>query len=281
MDHVPYHFDGAVEKTLYHYTDLTSAQAIVTDQSFRLSEFTAMNDSSEFAFAKGELDLLLNQNTPHLDLVPHYVLAHAFEELEAATGLLIGSLTTRHDDLTQWRLYGDNGQGCVLGIDADYLEHDVGVRICRILYDPNDVAAALRAMITVLQEQWEEDQADFETLQDFARRIVMDMFTIKHPSYADEREVRISRMVTRIGDSPIDPGGNGRDGVRVLPNAVQNRLGRYGDVAYIALPLNLANSSAIKSVGFGPRTSDAIFNVAQVAFERAGIRVWRSTLPYR
>ena len=281
MEQPPYHFKSADEGTLYHYTNLVSVKAIIASQSFRLSEFTAMNDPSEFSFARGELDLLLNQDAPHLDLVPHYALAHAFDELEAATGLLIGSLTTRNDDLTQWRLYGDNGKGCVLGFDADYLEHDAGVRICRVLYEPSEVAAALKAMLTVLQEQWQEDQEDFEALRDFARRIVMDMFTIKHPSYADEREVRVSRMVTRVGGGYIDPGGNGRDGVRVPPNEVHSRKGRYGNVAYIGLPLNLTGSSALTSVGFGPCVSDDVFNAAEIEFERAGITTWRSAVPYR
>ncbi|TPG42462.1 DUF2971 domain-containing protein [Sphingomonas koreensis] len=281
LDQPPYHFDSAAEPILYHYTDLAGAKAIIDSQSFRLSEFTAMNDPSEFAFAKGEIELLLDRDTPHLDVVPHYALAHAFDDLEAATGLLIGSLTTRNDDLTQWRLYGDDGRGCVLGFDADYLEHDAGVRICRVLYESGSVAAALAAMLTILQEQWQEDQSDFETLQEFARRIVMDMFTIKHPSYADEREVRISRMVTRVNAGYVDPGGNGRGGVRVPPIEVHTRKGRYGDVAYIDLPLNLAGGSAMTSVGFGPCTSDEVFDATKVELEVAGVRVWRSTLPYR
>ena len=281
MDQPHYHFDSSVDPILYHYTNLGGAESIVASQSFRLSEFTAMNDPTEFAFAKGELELLLNSDLPHLDVVPHYALAHAFDELEAATGLLLGSLTTRNDDLTQWRLYGDNGQGCVLGMDAAYLEHDAGIRICRVLYDPDGVAAALKAMLTVLQEQWQEDQADFATLQEFARRIVMDMFTIKHPSYADEREVRISRMVIRDGAGYFDPGGNGRGGAGIPANDVQVRNGRYGDVFYITLPLNLENRSAITSVGFGPCVSDDVFNSTKAKFEHAGVRVWRSNIPYR
>ncbi len=279
--HLPYHFDSTADPTLYHYTDLLGAKAILASQSFRLSEFTAMNDPSEFAFAKEKFNALLDKNSPHLDLIPHYVLAQTFDELEEATGLLLGSLTTRDNDLTQWRLYGDNGQGCVLGLDAAYLEHDAGVRICRIMYDPDIVSTLFESMITALQEQWNEDQSDLATLQDFARRVVMDMFTIKHPAYADEREVRISRMLIRANDAYADPGGNASDGARVQPTNVLVRKGRYGDVAYIALPLNLRGTSAIKSVGFGPRVSDEAFDAAKSKFENAGIKLWRSNIPYR
>lgn len=240
-----------------------------------------MNDPSEFAFAKSQLHLQLRQDSPHLDLVPRCALAYAFDELQAATGLLLGSLTTRDDDLTQWRLYGDNGQGCVLGIDAEYLQLDAGVRICRILYEPSEVTAALKAMMTVLQEQWQEDHEDFGSLLDFARSIVLYMFTIKHPGYADEREVRVSRLVNRVGGSHIDPGGNGRDGNPVPSNKVQSRKGRYGDIAYIDLPLNLTLNSAIKSIGFGPCVSDEIFDAASIELESTGIRTMRSAVPYR
>lgn len=281
MHQPPYQFNSSVDPLLYHYTDLVSAQAITASQAFRLSEFTAMNDPSEFEFAKGELDKLLDRNLPPLDIVSHYALAHAFDELEAATRLLLGSFTTRSDDLTQWRLYGDNGQGCVLGLDAAYLEFDAGVRVCRVLYEPEMVAAALKSMLTVLQEQWEEDKQDFHTLQDFARHIVMDLFTIKHPSYADEREVRISRMVNRSGGIYFDPGGNARGNLHVPPNEVQTRRGRHGDVAYINLPLNLSGNSAITCIGFGPCVDDQTYKATKAKFEDANITVWRSTLPYR
>ena len=66
---------------------------------------------------------------------------------------MLGSLTARRDDLGQWRSYANNGAGCVLGIDARYLEHEAGVAIRTVLYEEALVDKMLRTALEVCRRR--------------------------------------------------------------------------------------------------------------------------------
>jgi hypothetical protein len=105
---------------------------------------------------------------------------------------------------------------------------------------------------------------------------------VKHPCFADEREVRVSRMLVRENGQLTDVGGNriGGAGTPTLPVAI--RHGRVGQTRYIALPLIRDDGScAIISAGLGPTmNAEAVVDHTRF-FEALGLDVWRSMLPYR
>ncbi|MGL5136595.1 MAG: hypothetical protein ACRC7G_02390, partial [Beijerinckiaceae bacterium] len=129
-----------------------------------------MNDSSEFSYARDRLADLVRNRQVYMDTSARYCIALALEGLIRNIGLVLGSLTARRDDLIQWRSYASNGAGCVIGIDAAYLEHDAGVAIRNVLYDEAEVGRILRSALEVVQEQFESAPDDIATLMDFARR---------------------------------------------------------------------------------------------------------------
>ncbi len=196
---------------------------------------------------------------------------------------MLGSLTARCDDLGQWRSYASNGAGCVLGIDAAYLERDAGVAIRTVLYDESEADLMLRLALGVVQHQYVDAPGDVATLMNFARHAAADLFNIKHPGFADEREVRIARMLVRADDGSLsDVGGNRSDGSKVPPMPVAERESAFGKTNYVALPLTRPNgSSVIVSVGLGPTMSDADRARHRTLIEAQGLAVWQSTLPYR
>ena len=280
---LPWNFSSATTPIVYHYTSAIAAQAMVENRSIWLSEHTAMNDTSEFAYARDRLFALLRDREVHMDMLARYCLVLTVESLIEGIGLMLGSLTARRDDLGQWRNYASNGAGCVLGIDAAYLEHDGGVAVRTVLYDENEVDCMLRAALEVLQQQYVDAPDDVTTLMDFARRAAVDLFNIKHPSFADEREVRIARMLVRADDGSLsDAGGNRTDSSKVPPMPVAERVGAFGKTNYVALPLTRPDgSSAIVSVGLGPTMSKTDQARHRALFEGHGLTVWQSTLPYR
>ena len=282
MNGIPYQFSSHDHPILYHYTSTAGATGIVCNDSFWLSDFSAMNDPSEFSFAREQLETLISAGEIELDLVPRLAISLAIKALRKNTGHMIGSLTTRRDDLTQWRLYGDNGTGCVVGIDAAFLEHDAGVAIRTVLYELAVVRKSLLAAMSVVQDSSADDPYNFAQLMEFAQHLGVELFTIKHPAYADEREVRIMRMLVRASESMADPGGNRTDGAVVPPLPVLVREALAGKVPYVSLPLIRDDgSSAIISVGFGPRAPDGDVAKHAPLFESRGIDTWRSQLPYR
>jgi hypothetical protein len=280
---LPWHFSSNDTPIVYHYTSVAAARAMVETRTIWMSEFTAMNDASEFAYARDRLVALLTNRNVYVETLARTCVIFALEGLTANTGLLLGSLTARRDDLGQWRSYANNGAGCVLGIDARYLEHEAGVAIRTVLYEEALVDKMLRTALEVVQAQAEEAPGDIDELMEFARHLVADLFNIKHPGFADEREVRIARMLVRQSDGSLeDVGGNRTVGgaTPVLPVAV--RTGAYGKTRYIALPLIREDgSSAIVSAGLGPTMSNSDAATQENYFASHGLDVWRSTLPYR
>lgn len=280
---LPSSFDTATTPVLYHYTSIAAARAMVDTSEIWLSEHTAMNDASEFTYARDQLYALLRHRAVPTNQVVRLALVFAVEGLAEGTGLMLASLTRRADDLGQWRSYGANGGGCVLGVDAAFLEHDAGVAIRSVVYDEDLVDRALKAAITVVQEQHAAASGDVNELAEFCRHAAADLFNIKHPCFADEREVRIARMLVRDGEGALrDVGGNRSDGSLVSPLEVLNRQGAFGPTAYIALPLiGPGGASAIRSVGFGPAMSESEWRNQTAWFAGRGLDVWRSALPYR
>ncbi len=280
---LPWDFSSAATPIVYHYTTATAAQAMVKSRSIWLSEHTAMNDASEFTYARDRLLALLRDREVNMDPPARYCMVLAVASLIEGTGLMLGSLTARRDDLAQWRNYAGNGAGSVLGIDAAYLEHDGGVAIRTVLYDENEVDRMLRTALGVVQQQYVDAPDDVATLMDFARHAAADLFNIKHPAFADEREIRIARMLVRADDGSLsDIGGSRKDGNKVPPMTVGKRDGAFGKTNYVALPLIRPNgSSAIVSAGLGPTMSDTDRARHLAFFDAHGLTVWQSTLPYR
>jgi hypothetical protein len=280
---LPWNFSSVSTPIVHHYTSAEAAHAMVENRSIWLSEHSAMNDSSEFAYARDRLLALMRDREVDMDTLARYCMVSAVEALIEGTGLMLGSLTARRDDLGQWRSYASNGAGCVLGIDAAYLEHDAGVAIRTVLYDETQVDRMLRIALGVVQQQYADAPDDVAMLMDFARHAAIDLFNIKHPGFADEREVRIARMLVRAEDGSLsDVGGNRTDGSEVPSMPVAKRTGAFGETNYVALPLSRRDgSNAIVSVGLGPTMSDTDRVQHRAFFEAHGLTVWQSTLPYR
>ncbi|MEV5032369.1 DUF2971 domain-containing protein [Sphingobium sp. LMC3-1-1.1] len=280
---LPWHFSSNDTPIVYHYTSVKAARAMVETRAIWMSEFTAMNDASEFTYARDKLVTLLTNREVYIETLARTCVIFMLEGLTANTGLMLGSLTARRDDLGQWRSYANNGAGCVLGIDARYLEHDAGVAIRTVLYEEGLVDKMLRTALEVVQAQAEEAPSDPNELMEFARHLVADLFNVKHPGFADEREVRIARMLIRQGDASLeDVGGNRTGGGKVPALTVRMRNGAYGATRYIALPLSRKDgSSAIVSAGLGPTISISDAATQEAYFASHGLDVWRSTLPYR
>jgi hypothetical protein len=280
---LPWGFSSDDCPIVYHYTSIEAARAMLESQTFWLSEYTALNDPSEFAYARGQLFGLLQRREIFMDTIARYCVVAAVEGLSSNTGLMIGSFTARRDDLGQWRSYANNGRGCVLGLETRYLEHDAGVAIRTVVYDEELVSRMLKLGLGVVQEQYAGQPDDPSTLVEYGRHLAADLFTIKHPCFADEREVRISRMLVRGDDGQLtDVGGNRTGGGRTPTLPVAVRSGTFGETRYVALPLTRDDgSSAIVSVGLGPTMeADAIADHTNF-FTAHGLDVWKSNLPYR
>ena len=280
---LPYSFSSDHCPTLFHYTSLESARAILASGSIWLTDHAAMNDSSEFDYAAGRFFALVREDRASLDPIVRLLLLEVVSSIRSGVGLFIGSLTARGDDLGQWRSYAEGGTGCALAIDARFLEHDAGVALRTVVYDEQTADAMIRASIAVVQQQFEETPDDAGIVIDYARRLAANLFAIKHPGFADEREVRATRMAVRdqAGDY-VPTKGNRGEGVATPALPVFARPSAFGDTHSIALPLMRDHgSSAITGVTLGPTMQSELATAVAKEFEKMGLVVQRSALPFR
>lgn len=90
-------------KRIYRYTGLQTAIKIVTESSYLMNGITGMNDISEITYADSVLrNTEENYETYHLNRIHN------------ANRKFISCCSSEKDDLTMWRLYGDDSRGVCL-----------------------------------------------------------------------------------------------------------------------------------------------------------------------
>lgn len=258
-DKVPHFFDAKKNRTIYHYTPANGAIGILDSASIWLSDYSKMNDPAEYQYARERYLFHYHQRDVHLGETPRFLTTFALLGLEQATQMFIGCLTPDKYSKSQWNNYAAQGTGCVFGIDSEYLSDRAGVCVRRVVYDDVELQRFLHAGWRMLQSEHECSGSDIDELTELARSFVSDLYAFKHPQYADENEIRISRLLVVNNDNPAgfeDVGGHAVDGSTLMPLETRIRDGLCGPTAYIELPLVDEWGCAIKSISLGPNASD-------------------------
>ena len=97
-------------RILYHYTSAAGLLGIVNQQRLRATNFSYLNDSSEITYG---LDLIRQRLALRIgrDETTRKMLSEARDVLDDFAPLsetYVACFSTRRDDLSQWRGYGDN-----------------------------------------------------------------------------------------------------------------------------------------------------------------------------
>ncbi|MDQ3073936.1 MAG: DUF2971 domain-containing protein [Bacteroidota bacterium] len=155
---------------IYHYTTLNFAFSILNQQTLRMSSIAGINDRSEINSASTLL-------TDEIKLPIHH------KVFESASERFILACSKKDDDLTQWRLYGDDGRGVCLKFQiTDTLDNHLDFTLGRILYG----RSLLRALKNIRKEIHTE--MGFKLL---LRRLFLWRHFMKHVDYKDEEEIRL------------------------------------------------------------------------------------------
>lgn len=109
-------------RILYHITSDKSAQAILQEGTFLLSDLSTMNDPGEIAYGLNLLfDLVSQIREPEGDLEEAADVLRSIAQTVRTPlfGISCASFTQHVDCAAQWALYGDRGKGCALGVATD------------------------------------------------------------------------------------------------------------------------------------------------------------------
>lgn len=251
-----HHYAPQPGEQLYHYTSTAGALAILESRTLWLSDYRRMNDLNEFLYAKRRfLDAVWDRSIEVEDPV-RGLAGLTVLRLERAQLMLIGCLTAQRDAAHQWSRYADNGQGCVVGVDAEFLAKDAGVAIRTVSYDAHYLWRFVRMGLLMLQHEYQQKPDDYGELITLANFFAADMFAFKEKSFESEKEVRISRMIRKDPSATLgyaDVGGHDRNKRPLSALALGSRTTASGACIYLPLPLIQGLARGIRSIGFGPR----------------------------
>ena len=164
----PILFDDCIAK----YTSLDTALMMLNSGKIRMMSVTAMNDKMEIGHLYGELR---NDDSAYLENKT---------KIHYARQRYITSFTNKIDDLTMWRLYGDNGKGVCLVFSEPYDCH---------YYFPIDYSGIYSDLCLKVKEICEElDKHGFKFT--FKSLETVWQYFLKPKGFSDEQELRYLRI---------------------------------------------------------------------------------------
>lgn len=217
--------------TVFHYTDAGALLGIVESRVLWASEANGLNDRAEVRYGWAKVRSWLEEQaaSEEIDLLR----IHAAKPINEEHEVFILSASTRPDDANQWRLYANSGRGYAVELDTNewmvavsgganvknphpgtthvWMAGEVSADLTpwmHVLYEHNDIATALEALVDEIQtrraaiestgEELDEKQWGLQELSDHAyTRLATIAHLIKGPGFAGESEVRIVATFAR------------------------------------------------------------------------------------
>lgn len=136
MSHVMYLVNRPPPEELFHYSDFTGLNGLITNKQIWMGDIFFLNDEKEYQLG---LDLfqkhLAEQKLKHLDS-PFNIFLNALDSIEDVLkqrAPLSFSLTEENDLLSQWRGYTKNGIGVSVGFQSSSLKSQFQILPCLYL----------------------------------------------------------------------------------------------------------------------------------------------------
>ena len=266
---------------LYHYTGLEGLVGILRERMIWATDVRFLNDTSEVHYSRQVIGRRAADREVELSETYGGFLAHG-----TAAGLggsvmfpdtFVASFCEDGDNLTQWRTYGRGGHGFALGFCWESLRRLSQVysySLVRIIYDTARQDERVDHVIDEAADQyaaWGGETPDLTSAKQVllvTYALMVALWSIKHPSYADEREWRLVHMMF-----PLDP-----------PPTPFLRDGPSELTPYEKVPLNaVLGGFPLKEIVLGPCALDTRLQVeARLAENGMGDVVVRdSDVPFR
>lgn len=270
---------------LFHYTSLNGLRGIIDSRSIWLTRAAFLNDRTELKHAieifQEEAEYAASGNHYDDDAVGIIRLAArqliSFEN----TNICLASFCEDGDLLSQWRGYGNQGNGVAIGFNGSILAkaNDNGwAKLVKCIYKPEVKKLIIRDLITALHDSYCKARIDLqeEYLSNLKRNVVGFFNTVflqiapalKDEGFQEEQEWRIVTLPRSI----LDP--------NFKANLSNERVMQYYDYH-----LNREPSEFISSLTVGPNSlqslmPDAIQSYARMRGTAIGNIVF-SRIPYR
>lgn len=151
---------------LHHYTGIAGLEGIARSRALWASSAYYLNDSSEILEAVRFTTIVASAIERESNEEEKIVLQHLqdwMKTLESHQGLYVFSLSSRENDLSQWRAYTPYGKGVCLSFAADQVRHladSSGFRVIKCVYTYDEKMQIATLVIRKTLETWRATPLD-------------------------------------------------------------------------------------------------------------------------
>ncbi|MGN6603620.1 MAG: DUF2971 domain-containing protein [Ginsengibacter sp.] len=270
------------QSIIYHYCNDDVLKSICENQEIWLSDIYAMNDSSEFEWGRELFITVLKENKKEFDQLFRFFIVSKVMSAVPDTLPLIGCFSKNGDLLSQWRAYSEDGKGFSIGFDSNKIYQGLGVHINSVVYEEEVQYKLILNTLRGLHAIWKSTNENYDEIQIPSQIFSIDLAYLKNPTFFEEQEIRIIRLLVKDGSEYVDVGGNSEIN-DVYPLKVSRRKRDEGDIMYIKLPLKIKSKHIIKEIIIGPKNENSVKQMEDIIRQLGldGVSVKKSKSTYR
>lgn len=206
-----------IPPTVYHYTDAGGLHGILSSKRIWATDYRFLNDESESLIGKAiALEIVrpksINSKEEYLRQFYRFLRQYLVED--GSSPNFVFSLSSRKDDLTQWRTYAQDGRGFTVGFNTNSLiensKNADNFGFAKILYGSKVHDSSVRRAISLIEELLSKNVAESvdEMICEHAALMAEWIITsnsalFKHSSFQSEREWRINTYFNQGDEVPI------------------------------------------------------------------------------
>ena len=195
---------------LYHYTDIEGLLAILDSQVLRLSHAAYLNDASELSHGLDVIKEVVESKKGQFGQQYGSLIQLGADSLrglyEGAFDPYVFSLSEPKDMLSQWRAYG-KASGVAIGFDTNKLKELALEKpsllnitsLSKVIYEKRDQSRLVEVVIDAVHAYEgrtnSAKRGGTSLLKALVNAFVQLVPTFKHPSFSEEQEWRVIRLL--------------------------------------------------------------------------------------
>ena len=202
-------------ETIFHYTDFQGLIGILKNQSLFATNINFLNDTKEFNHGIELLESIFNSQITNEET--EGIFNHLRSDVKTIYSLdrYVTCFSKNGDLLSQWRSYGNQGNGIAIGFEPREIENslDEFVNGINIIYDESFQKSIIQEYIKISLDYFESNKELFDWSgfdYDFlVSRSILEFLEgvlagFKHPSFLEEQEFRIEYNIDGSINKPHD-----------------------------------------------------------------------------
>ena len=187
-------------RTIYHYTSQEGLLGIIHEGILRVSSIRHLNDAAELIHATEIMRTRLETFSDDHPLSWDEFIEHlpTYLELVKESDCYVGSFSQERDQLSQWRAYTGGGVGYSIGFNFGMLKDfadEQGFELVRCVYSQEEHSEFINVVVSKIQNILREHSVD-AALAQCAHEVLRIAPRVKHPSFAEEKEWRLTKEVS-------------------------------------------------------------------------------------